>query len=363
MIPGRSYLFTTPHIPVKARFPVIDAHNHLWGRWDKISDIKKVMASTGVISYVDLTANLNLRWVDDGYSYSPCDIDQFFKAAVSAYPGQFIAFTTWNIAPSGKVLFSGDIDDFIAEGIGLLRDHREKGVRGGKILKELGLHYKDRKGNLLFIDDPRLQPFWDEAVSLGIPVLAHQSDPYGFFKPVVPENEHYESLKKFSSWSFADSSFPTKETILEHRDSWIRNNPELTIILPHVGNFAENLSYVGGLLDECANVYIDISARLDELGRQPYTSREFFMQYQNRILFGTDMPPSEEMYRCYFRFLETYDEYFFPPDYDGSFDRSRWYISGIGLPDRVLKKIYFQNALKIIPGLKEELHTLIERRL
>ncbi len=126
-----------------------------------------------------------------------------------------------------------------------------------------------------------------------------------------------------------------------------------------MGNFPANLSYVGRVLDENPNVYIDFSARMDELGRQPYSAREFFIRYQDRILFGTDMPVSAEMYRCYFRFLETFDEYFFAPDYDGTFDRHRWPIYGIGLPREVLAKIYYKNALKVIPGLKEDLKGLL----
>ena len=126
-------------------------------------------------------------------------------------------------------------------------------------------------------------------------------------------------------------------------------------MLPHVANFPEDLKYVGRLLDENPNVYIDFSARLDELGRQPYTAREFLIRYQDRVYFGSDMPASPEMYRCYFRFLETRDEYFYPPDYDGTFNRHRWAIYGLGLPRKVLAKIYYKNALKIIPGLREQM--------
>jgi DNA-directed RNA polymerase subunit N (RpoN/RPB10) len=127
-------------------------------------------------------------------------------------------------------------------------------------------------------------------------------------------------------------------------------------ILPHFGNYAENIQYVSDLLSENPNVYIDFSARIDELGRQPYSSREFFIRHQDRIVFGTDMPAntddSVEMYRTYFRFLETFDESFYSPDYDGTFERARWPVCGIGLPKEVLRKIYYENILKIIPSLK-----------
>ncbi len=192
-----------------------------------------------------------------------------------------------------------------------------------------------------------------------MPVLIHQADPSGFFEPVTPENEHYESLRKYPSWSFSDPKFPRKTELLGRRDNLIRQHPGTTFILPHFGNYAENISYVSDLLDANPNVFIDFSARIDELGRQPYSAREFFIKHQDRIIFGTDMPAniesSVEMYRTYFRFLETFDESFYSPDYDGTFDRSRWPICGIGLPREVLRKIYYENILRIIPSLRDEL--------
>lgn len=220
-----------------------------------------------------------------------------------------------------------------------------------KILKELGLHYRDAGGNLINVDDERLAPVWEEAGRLGVPVLMHQADPVGFFEPVTPDNEHYDSLRKYPAWSFADPKFPRFHELLERRDRLLKRHPKTIFILPHVANYPENLRYVARLLDECPNVFIDFSARLDELGRQPYTAHDFFVRYQDRILFGADMPPSREVYCCYFRFLETRDEYFMPPDYDGTFARCRWRIHGLGLPDKALEKIYYQNALKVIPGL------------
>ncbi|MFH1616015.1 MAG: amidohydrolase family protein [Planctomycetota bacterium] len=351
------YLFRDEHIPSKAAFPAIDAHNHLWGNWNT-SRIAAVMDTVGLISYCDVTANVKINFAHGGYTTRQANIKDFFTNCDVPYPGRFYCFTMATFARDPTRPLFDDAAGFVEETIQTLHKHVRMGAKGLKILKELGLRHRDKTGNLITVDDPKLSPIWQEAGKLGIPVLIHQTDPYGFFEPVEPENEHYESLKKFSSWSFADSKFPRKLDLLARRDNLIRQHPATTFILPHVANFAENLNYVSSLLEENPNVYIDFSARMDELGRQPYTCREFFIRHQDRIIFGTDMPAdtdnSIDMYRSYFRFLETYDESFYAPDYDGTFERARWPICGIGLPKDVLAKIYYKNILKIIPGLKKD---------
>lgn len=351
----RTYLITNYTDIDKAAFPVIDAHNHLWGNW-QVEKVLKTMNEVGVSSYCDLTGNVHIEFADGGYVITPGNISEFFENCALKYPGKFYCFTMSNFAqPTNKPLFS-DAGRFVAECIETLNNHAQQGAKGLKILKELGLHYRDSGGELINCNDRRLAPIWEEAARLNMPVLIHQADPAGFFDEVIPENEHYESLKKYPLWSFADTKFPRKLELLERRNDLIRQHPNTTFILPHFANYAENIPYVSRLLDENPNVYIDFSARLDELGRQPYSSREFFIRHQDRIIFGSDMPAnldcSAEMYRSYFRFLETYDESFYSPDYDGTFDRARWPICGIGLPKDVLKKIYSENILKIIPSLK-----------
>jgi len=349
---SQCYLFRKEHIPQKAAFPVIDAHNHLWGDWKRLDDLVDTMDEVGVVCYCDLTANVSISWTEGGYLLGQGNIEDFFERCVKHFPGRFYGFTTATFARSTREPLFTDPDRFVAETIALLRRHVSLGARGLKILKELGLHYRDGEGELIAVDDPRLDPIWEEAGAMGVPVLMHQSDPYGFFEPVTPQNEHYDTLLKYPTWSFCDDRFPRKRELLERRDNLIRRHHGTTFLLPHVANFAENLAYVARLLDENPNVYIDFSARIDELGRQPYTAREFMLRYQDRIYFGTDMPGSVRMYRCYFRFLETFDECFFPPDYDGTFERHRWPICGLGLPREVLAKIYYRNALRLVPGLR-----------
>lgn len=342
------------HIPQKAAFPVIDAHNHLWGGWDKVGGIVRVMDACGVSAYADLTANLRIRFAGGGYEFETGDLADFNRHCAIPHPGRFFCFTTATFSsPVSKPLFT-DADAFAARTVSMLRDHVAQGARGLKILKELGLHYRDGAGNLVAVDNPRLGPIWDACAELGVPVLMHQADPIAFFDPVTPENEHYDSLLKYPAWSFADPKFPRMRELIERRDRLFRRHSRTTFLLPHGGGWPENLAYVSRLLEENPNVFIDFAARMEEFGRQPYRAREFFIRHQDRIFFGSDMPASEAMYRCYFRFLETYDEHFAYPDYDGTFSRLRWHIHGIGLPKAVLAKIYFKNALTLIPGLRRD---------
>jgi len=349
----RSYLVRDEHIPERAAFPVIDAHNHLWGNWTGVDDMVTMMDQVGVACYCDLTANVALSWVEGGYLVSRGSFEGFVASCVDRHPGRFYGFTTATLAQPGNEPLFYDAEQFVSETIALLRHHVALGARGLKVLKDLGLHYRDGQGNLVKVDDPRLAPIWDEAGKLGVPVLIHQSDPAAFFDPITPENEHYDTLIKYPSWSFADPKFPRKAELMQRRDNLIRSHPNTTFILAHVANNPTDLGYVSRLLDENPNAHIDFAARLDELGRQPYSAREFMIRYQDRICFGTDMPVSLEMYRCYFRFLETFDEFFYPPDYDGTFGRRRWPIYGLGLPKEVLKKIYHENVMRLVPGLRE----------
>jgi predicted TIM-barrel fold metal-dependent hydrolase len=354
----RIYLFKEDNIPEKAAFPAIDAHNHLWGNW-QTDRVIQTLDSVGIIGFCDVTGNVRIEFSGGGYSIKEGNISDFIKYCMEAYPGRFYCFTMSSFAhPADEPLFD-DPKKFVDECISTLHKHHEAGAKGLKVLKELGLHFRDNHGRLISCDDERLAPIWDEAGKLGMPVLIHQADPYGFFEPVTEENEHFESLIKYPGWSFADPKFPRKTDLLKQRDNLVRQHPDTTFILPHFANFPENISYVSALLDNNKNIYIDFSARLDELGRQPYSSREFFIKHQDRIIFGSDMPANIEtsvkMYRTYFRFLETYDEAFYTPDYDGTFDRARWPVCGIGLPAEVLEKIYYRNIIKIIPSLREDL--------
>jgi predicted TIM-barrel fold metal-dependent hydrolase len=220
----------------------------------------------------------------------------------------------------------------------------ERGACGIKIWKDLGLSLRDANGELLRVDDERLAPLFEKAGELGVPVMFHIADPDAFFLPVDRFNERYEELAAHPDWSFYGSHF-SKDELLAQRDRIFARHPRTTFIAAHVAEHPENLAYVSRLLEENPNLYVDIGARTSELGRQPYTAREFFIKHADRILFGTDLVPEAEMYRLHFRFLETADEYF---DYPSHASRQgRWKVYGLHLPDDVLRCVYRENALRL----------------
>jgi len=337
------------HEPQRARFPVIDAHNHLFGDIPA-EELIEIMDTVGVRLWVNVTGNVTLPLENNTYTIARRELDHFVEHYVNKHPGRFAAFTMSDFAQWGDPVLLKD-PGFAGRCIEHLEEDVAKGASGLKVTKELGLFFRDREGSMLPVDDERLFPIWSRAGELGVPVLMHVSDPAAFFLPIDAENEHYLTLREFPAWSFHGSHF-SKTQLLEQRNRMIAANPQTTFILPHVANHPEDLASVGRLLDAHANVIIDFSARIDELGRQPYTAREFFIKYQDRILFGLDMPVSTQAYRCYFRFLETRDEYFEYPDYIGRFGvYTRWKLYGLDLPDEVLKKVYHENAQRVIPGI------------
>jgi predicted TIM-barrel fold metal-dependent hydrolase len=335
------------HIPERAKFPVIDAHNHLFGEHSP-QEMIAVMDQVGVKTFVNVTGNALLPYQNNTYTIERRDIRVYFENFVKAYPGRFAALTMAEFAQWGEPLLLKD--NFVDRCIQVLESHVAMGALGLKITKELGLYFKDDRGNQLTVDDVRLQPIWTRCGELGVPVLIHVSDPWGFFLPADERNEHYPTLREFPAWSFSGSFF-SKQELLDQRDRLVARNPKTKFLLAHVANNPEDLDYVGRLLDTYPNAYIDLSARIDELGRQPYTAREFHTKYQDRILFGVDMPITPEIYRCHFRFLETRDEYFDYPDYIGRWGHPRWRIYGLHLPDTVLRKVYSENATRLFPAL------------
>jgi predicted TIM-barrel fold metal-dependent hydrolase len=231
---------------------------------------------------------------------------------------------------------------------------QQRGISGLKVFKSLGLQYRQADGKLIAVDDPRFDPIWSACGRLGLPVLIHTADPSAFFEPLTPSNERYEELSRHPDWHFPPDRFPTRAELHAARERLFERHRQTTFIAAHFGNDAEDLSETARILESHPNVVVDFASRISELGRQPYSAREFFLKYADRILFATDGPWPEQRYHYYWRFLETRDEYFpysekeIPP-------QGLWRIYGIDLPDQVLEQIYHQNAARIIPGVAERL--------
>ncbi len=316
----------------KAKFPVIDIHNHL-RRLENTEKYLEEMNKAGVWKCVSLDANSK----DDFYM-------EHLRVSQSVSKDRFLLFFRPDFSKIDKPNFAEDET----------KRHEEEakmGCRGLKISKRLGLGFKDKSGKYIPVDDPRIDPLWEKCGELGIPVEIHVSDPKAFFTPVDEYNERYDELGQHPDWSFYGEVYPSKEEILAARNRVIERHPNTIFIGAHFGNLPEELEVVGKWLDTYPNFYVDIDARISELGRQPYTARRFFIKYQDRILFGTDTPCNAEAYRLYFRFLETDDEYIDPTPAHKL--QGRWMIYGLYLPDEVLEKIYNKNALKILAMYKD----------
>jgi predicted TIM-barrel fold metal-dependent hydrolase len=323
----RTALVTEDHTPPRARYPVVDAHNHLRRALDRPAELLELMDALNLRAIVDL---------DGGWGEQ---LDQHLAALKRPYPDRFCVFA-W--VDWGQV----DDPDFGTRWAGRLADAVRAGAQGLKVFKSLGLSYRDRSGALIRIDDPRLDPVWAAAGELGIPVLIHSADPVAFFWPLDAHNERWEELRAHPDWHFYGGDYPSFIELIEAQLRVVARHPETTFISAHVLSYSEHPRYVARQLDAYSNLHVDIGARLGELGRQPYTARWFLTEYADRVLFGTDARPRPEIYRTYFRCLETADEYF---EYGSN--QGRYRIYGLYLPDEVLRKVYYENACRLIPGL------------
>ena len=221
-----------------------------------------------------------------------------------------------------------------------------RGAQGLKIWKDFGLHVRDQNGSLVRVDDHRLDPLWNAVDELGLPVMIHVADPVAFFDPMDATNERWDELKAHPEWRFLAPQFPPFISIMEDFARLVTRFPNLKFIAAHVGCYAENLEWVSSLMQRCPNLTVDISARISELGRQPYSAKRFIERFSDRVLFGIDCGPDLDAYHTYYRFLETDDEYF---NYSNAVfpEQGRWQIYGLELEKSVLENIYFNNAAKL----------------
>jgi predicted TIM-barrel fold metal-dependent hydrolase len=341
-------LVVPEHPVTRARFPAVDAHNHL-GRW--LSPWVGLGADAWVAPDVDalleLMDEVNLRAVVNLDGLWGNELEANLDRYDRAHPGRFATFchVDWDAAVA-----SGDVG---AAAAASLRESVAVGATGIKVWKDLGLHVRDERGELILPDDPRLAPLWEACADEGVPVFIHTADPVAFFDTVDERNERYEQLLAHPEWSFADAErFPRFERLIDAFEGLVAANPSTTFVGLHVGGYSENLAWVGRMLDTYPNLNVDIAARVAELGRQPRATRELIVSHPDRVLFGIDeFPPARENYAIYLRFLETEDEHF-PHANEEVPLMGRWAISGLGLPDDVLRKVYAENALRIVTDLE-----------
>jgi uncharacterized protein len=330
-----STLVVPEHKLTKAKFPFIDIHNH-YGNMNTadLSERVKFMEELNMGVMVNLSGR--------GFRSSGDHLEKSFDNINKQYPTRFVLFTNVDFA---------DIDnpEWQSRMVKQLEDDVRRGAKGLKIYKSLGLHNKDSKGNRIAIDDPRIDPIWAKCGELGIPVLIHSADPKPFWDPIDNQNERWLELKLHPSRRY-DSSFPTFEQVIAEQHNVFKKHPKTKFINAHLGWYANDLAKLSALLDKFPNMYTEIGAVIAELGRQPRAARAFIIKYQDRVLFGKDSWVPDE-YATYFRVLETEDEYF---PYHKRY-HAFWRMYGMGLPDDVLKKIYYKNAMKLIPGIDPKL--------
>jgi predicted TIM-barrel fold metal-dependent hydrolase len=323
-----STLVVPEHKISKAKYPFIDVHNH---QWDMPSqDLSKL---TAAMDRLNMAVMVNLSGIGGD------KLVQSIRNVENNFPNRFIVFTNVSFDGVGSA-------DWARNAVARLEQDVKNGAKGLKIFKNLGFAVKDNNGRRVTVDDPRLKPVWEKCADLKIPVLIHTADPKSFWDPMDERNERWLELETHPGRKRSATDPAPFEVLIAEQHRLFKSNPKTTFIAAHFGWFANDLATLSKLLDECPNVVVEFGAVIAELGRQPRAAHAFFLKYQDRILFGKDSWVPEE-YATYFRVLETNDEYF---PYHKKY-HAFWRMYGMGLPDEVLKKVYYKNALRVVPGI------------
>lgn len=327
-----SQLVVPEHKLTRAKFPFIDVHNHQFGMaTQNLNDLVKDMDKLNMAVMVNLSGQSG---------------DVLKKAVGNAKtnaPKRFIVFANINFDGIGE-------NGWTAKAVKQLEEDVKNGANGLKIYKTLGLSVKDNNGKRVTVDDKRLDPIWEKCGELKIPVLIHTADPKPFWDSLDEHNERWLELTTHPGRKRSNTDPAPFETLIQEQHNIFKKHPKTTFIAAHFGWFPNNLTRLGKLLDEMPNVVVEFGAVIAELGRQPKAAKAFFTKYQDRILFGKDSWVPEE-YSTYFRVLETEDEYF---PYHKKY-HAFWRMYGMGLPDDILKKVYYKNALRIVPNIDKTL--------
>lgn len=328
----KSTLVVPENLVKRSKYPFIDVHNHQFDM--PLKDLSK------------LTAEMD-------------KLNMAFMINLSGFRGLYLKKTLENVqenAPSRFGIFVNldfeaiDEPDFKKTTLSLLEEAVQNGVMGLKVYKSLGLTSRDASGNRIAVNDPRLDPIWNKCGELGIPVLIHSGEPASFWKDKDKHNERWLELRQKPSRYRDPELNPSFEEVMAEQHNVFKKHPNTTFINAHLGWMGNDLDRLGNHLDTYPNVVTEIGAVLAELGRQPKRAKQFFASYQDRILFGKDAYKVSEYY-TYFRVLETDDEYF---DYYRK-RHAHWKMYGLALPDSILKKLYYKNALKLFPSIQSSL--------
>ena len=327
----RATLVVPQHNLPRAKFPVVDIHGHP----------PPFTSADSVKSTIDLVTPLNIRLMVQTNGVSGEGLRQALDAiAASGLKDRAAVFTSARLGGVGP--------GWGARAVEQLEADVKAGALGlGEIGKGLGLNTRKADGTRLKVDDPELDPLWAAAARLKIPVFLHLGEPQAFFDPLDNTNERWLEMALFGNRRFNDRSrYPTFDELMAERDRMLAKHPNTTFILAHMGWHANDLGRLGKMFDTLPNLHAEVGAVLYDLGRQPRFGREFFEKYQDRILFGKDSFQPDE-YPYFWRVFETRDEYF---DYYRDY-HAFWKLYGMDLPDGVLKKLYYKNALRVVPGL------------
>jgi predicted TIM-barrel fold metal-dependent hydrolase len=330
----RNTLAVPQHTVPRAKFPVIDIHSHQPTpiSTQQLAEVVKGMEANNLQILVNLSGGSGDR------------LKQGLAAiASSPHKDRMVLFANvldWNNAGT---------PGWAARAAAQLEADIKAGARGLKVFKDLGLRIRKVDGTRLKLDDPELGPIWDVPGRLGVPVLIHTAEPQEFFEKLDYNNERWLEMSLYRDRRYPEGEFPRFEELLTERDRMFKAHPNTRFIAAHFGYRANNLAKAAKMIETMPNVYLEVAAILAELGRQPRTAHEFFVKYQDRVLFGKDSFQPDE-YPYYWRVFETTDEYF---DYYRDY-HAFWKLYGMGLPDDVLKKLYYKNALKLVPGLPKD---------
>lgn len=322
-----------PENPVsKAKFTFIDVHSHQFG-----------MATRDLSGLIKDMDEMNMGVMVNLSGGSGEGLRAMLKNVNDNYSNRFVVFANVDFNGVGN-------SNWGEQAAAQLELDVKSGAKGLKVYKSLGLRNKDTNGNRIAIDDPRLDPVWEKCGELGIPVLIHAADPKSFWDPMDKGNERWLELKTRPRRKRSATNPAPWQQIIDEQHRMFKKHPKTKFINAHMGWYANNLDRLGELMDEMPNMSVGIGAIIAELGRQPRRAKQFFIKYQDRILFGKDSWKPNE-FPMYFRVLETADEYF--PYYKKY--HAFWAMYGLDLPDEVLEKVYYKNAVNLIPGLDASL--------